>query len=585
MLETLRTDILIIGSGGAGLFAALYAKKANPDLDITIAVKGLVGKSGCTRMVQGGYNVALNSDDSIERHFMDTIVGGKWLPHQDLAWALVNGAVKRIHELENEYGCYFDRNSDGSLHQKAFAGQSFDRTVHKGDLTGIEIINRLAEQVWAQDINQLEEHRAVAFIPAKDGSGIAGVLLIDMRTGTFRFVQAKTILLGAGGGPSMYRYHTPSGDKSCDGMAMALRCGLKLRDMEMVQFHPTGILAGNDTRMTGTILEEGLRGSGGYLLNGAGERFMFNYHPHGERATRDIVSRAMYQEVRAGRGTPGGGIHIRMAHLGPEKVAKQFKGMVKRCADCGFDLAGGNVEVLPTAHYMMGGIVFETDCRTALEGLFVAGEDSGGVHGANRLGGNGVANSTVFGGVAGEEMAKAIAKGADWREPDASVIEHGVGHCLKPFAQKSGDLNPIRETLLDLMWEKAGIIRDKQLLDECLTELIALGEKLSATGLVDSTRGFNLTWHDWLNLESQILVSKTIVLAALAREDSRGAHYSTDHPETGELETTRFTTIEMDDAGALKTGSQQVKFTIVKPGESLIEGEAGAPPTSFEEAK
>ncbi len=207
------------------------------------------------------------------------------------------------------------------------------------------------------------------------------------------------------------------------------------------------------------------------------------------------------------------------------------------------------------------------------------------MHGANRLGGNGVANSTVFGGVAGEEMAKAIAKGADWREPDASVIEHGVGHCLKPFAQKSGDLNSIRETLLDLMWEKAGIIRDKQLLDECLTELIALGEKLSATGLVDSTRGFNLTWHDWLNLESQILVSKTIVLAALAREDSRGAHYRTDHPETGELETTRFTTIEMDDAGALKTGSQQVKFTIVKPGESLIEGEAGAPPTSFEEAK
>ncbi len=196
MIETLRTDILIIGSGGAGLFAALFAKKANSDLDITIAVKGLVGKSGCTRMVQGGYNVALNSDDSIERHFMDTIVGGKWLPHQDLAWALVNGAVKRIHELENEYGCYFDRNTDGTLHQKAFAGQSFDRTVHKGDLTGIEIINRLSEQVWAQDITRLEEHRAVAFIPAKDGEGIAGVLLINMRSGDFRFVQAKTVLLG-----------------------------------------------------------------------------------------------------------------------------------------------------------------------------------------------------------------------------------------------------------------------------------------------------------------------------------------------------------------------------------------------------
>jgi fumarate reductase flavoprotein subunit len=578
MIETLRTDILIIGSGGAGLFAALYARKANPDLDITIAVKGLVGKSGCTRMVQGGYNVALNSDDSIERHFMDTIVGGKWLPHQDLAWALVNGAVKRIHELENEYGCYFDRNSDGTLHQKAFAGQSFDRTVHKGDLTGIEIINRLSEQVWAQDIRRLEEHRAVAFIPTKDGSAIAGVLLINMRSGDFRFVQAKTVLLGAGGGPTMYRYHTPSGDKSCDGMAMGLHAGLKLRDMEMVQFHPTGILAGNDTRMTGTILEEGLRGSGGYLLNGKHERFMFNYHAHGERATRDIVSRAVIEEVRAGRGTPGGGIYISMAHLGPEKVAKQFKGMVKRCADCGFDLAGGEVEVLPTAHYMMGGIEFSPDCTTALEGLYVAGEDSGGVHGANRLGGNGVANSTVFGGVAGEAMADAVAKGADWRDPDAAVIEREVGRCLKPFAGKPGDLNAIREQLLDLMWDKAGIIRDKSLLDDCIRELDALGEEHALSGLADSTRTFNLTWHDWLNLESQILVSKTIVRAALAREDSRGAHYRSDFPESGELETTRYTTIAMEGGDKLKTGSGQVEFTIVRPGESLIEGEAGAPP-------
>src|SRR5262249_30170158 len=194
-LNRLDTDILILGAGGAGLFAALHAKKAKPDLDVTIAVKGLLGKCGCTRMVQGGYNVALAREDSIERHFMDTIEGGKWLPDQDLAWKLVVLAVERIKELENELGCFFDRNADGTIHQKAFAGQTFDRTVHKGDLPGIEIINRLAEQVWARDIGRLEEHRAVELIKSSSGDSIAGVLFIDMRTGEYRFVRAKAVLL------------------------------------------------------------------------------------------------------------------------------------------------------------------------------------------------------------------------------------------------------------------------------------------------------------------------------------------------------------------------------------------------------
>ena len=242
-------------------------------------------------------------------------------------------------------------------------------------------------------------------LPSSDGATLAGVLMVDMRSGEFRVVQAKTVLMATGGGPTMYRYHTPSGDKSMDGLAMALQLGLGLRDMEMVQFHPTGLLAGRDTRMTGTVLEEGLRGAGGYLLDGDGERFMQNYDADAERATRDIVSRAIYAEMRAGRTTPNGGVYIAMSHLGPEQVAQKFPGMVKRCADCGFDLAGGRVEVVPTAHYLMGGVVVTPDTRTGLEGLFVAGEDAGGAHGANRLGGNGVANSTVFGGIAGDEMA------------------------------------------------------------------------------------------------------------------------------------------------------------------------------------
>ena len=222
MIRRLETDILVLGSGGAGLFAALHAHQADPRLSITLAVKGLLGKCGCTRMVQGGYNVALAPGDSIERHFMDTIEGGQWLPDQDLAWTLVSTAVERIRELENELGCFFDRNPDGSIHQKAFAGQTFDRTVHKGDLTGIEIVNRLAEQVWSRGIARLEEHRAVELIRTRDGQGIAGVLMIDMRSGEFAFVRAKAVLLATGGGPTMYRFHTPSGDKSCDGLAMAL---------------------------------------------------------------------------------------------------------------------------------------------------------------------------------------------------------------------------------------------------------------------------------------------------------------------------------------------------------------------------
>src|ERR1700740_3290295 len=263
------TDILILGSGGAGLFRALHAHQAAPERSITVAVKGLLGKCGCTRMVQGGYNVALAMGDSVERHFMDTIEGGKWLPDQDLAWQLVTLAVERIRELENELGCFFDRNPDGSIHQKAFAGQTFDRTVHKGDLTGIEIMNRLAEQVWARDIARLDEHRAVELIRSATGDAIARALLIDVRSGAFVLVRARAVLLATGGGPTMYRYHTPSGDKSCDGIAMALRAGLTLRDMEMVQFHPTRLVAGPGPRMTGTVLEEGLRGAGGHLLNGA----------------------------------------------------------------------------------------------------------------------------------------------------------------------------------------------------------------------------------------------------------------------------------------------------------------------------
>jgi fumarate reductase flavoprotein subunit len=573
-IERLRTDILILGSGGAGLFAALHTNAADPTLNITIATKGLLGKCGCTRMVQGGYNVAVHRGDSVERHFMDTIEGGKWLPDQDLAWTLVTKAVERITELENEIGCFFDRNPDGTLHGKAFAGQTFDRTVHKGDLTGIEIINRLMEQVRARPgICRLEEHRAVALVPAKDGASIAGALLIDIRTGMFRFVEAQAVLLATGGGPTMYRYHTPSGDKSMDGLAMALRLGLPLRDMEMVQFHPTGLFAGPDTRMTGTVLEEGLRGAGGHLLDGAMQRFMAGYDPAGERATRDVVSRAMYAEMRAGRTTPNGGLYIKMGHLGPANVRKQFKGMVERCEDCGFDLAGGLVEVVPTAHYFMGGVMCRTDTSTELPGLFVAGEDASGMHGANRLGGNGVANSTVYGGIAGDTMPRWIKANAGHRTPDEELLQAEARGALEPFRGKPGDLNRLREQLLDTMWEDVGVIRVRAGLDRALVKLEAIEGELLATGLADAGREFNLTWHDWLNLRSLVETSRIIALAARRRENSRGAHFREDFPEPGDLARSTFT-VARQRAGKIEITDEPVRFTIVRPGETLLKDTA-----------
>jgi len=573
-IERHDTDILILGTGGAGMFAALHAQQTAPaGTKITIAVKGLIGKCGCTRMVQGGYNVALGGGDTVERHFMDTINGGKWLPDQDMAWKLCEQAVVRIRELENEVGCFFDRNPDGSLHQKAFAGQTADRTVHKGDLTGIEIINRLMEQILSRPVEKLQEHRAIGLIPTRDGTALAGVLFIDMRSGKFRFVRAKTVLMGTGGGPTMYKYHTPSGDKTMDGLAMALRVGLPLRDMEMVQFHPTGLLAGDHTKMTGTVLEEGLRGAGGQLLNGAKNRFMFDYDALGERATRDVVSRGIYAEMRKSNTSENGGVYISMAHLGPDNVRKKFNGMVKRCADSGFDLAGGLVEVVPTAHYFMGGVVVDEHTRTAMEGLYVAGEDAGGAHGANRLGGNGVANSTVYGGVAGEVMGMDIRKMGGHRDPDEIVLNAEIERAQVPFANKPANIQTLRHTLQDAMWEDVGVMRSEAGMMRGIKRIAEISDELMTIGVDSGNLAFNLTWHDWLNMRSLCDVSDVIARAGLARENSRGAHFREDFTQPGKMENSYFTVARKngDKVGVTRA---PVQFTIVRPGETILpEGE------------
>lgn len=569
-IERHDTDILILGTGGAGLFAALHAQQSAPEgTKITVAVKGLIGKCGCTRMVQGGYNVALGGGDTVERHFMDTINGGKWLPNQDMAWRLCEQAVVRIRELENEVGCFFDRNPDGTLHQKAFAGQTADRTVHKGDLTGIEIINRLMEKVLASGVEKLQEHRAVGLIPTRDGGALAGVLMIDMRTGKFRLVRAKTVLMATGGGPTMYRYHTPSGDKTMDGLAMALRAGLSLRDMEMVQFHPTGLLAGEHTRMTGTVLEEGLRGAGGQLISHSGQRFMFDYDAKGERATRDVVSRGIYAEMRKNNNPEQEGVFISMSHLGPENVRKKFKGMVKRCADSGFDLAGGMVEVVPTAHYFMGGVVVDVDTRTAMEGLYVAGEDAGGAHGSNRLGGNGVANSTVYGGIAGETMGADIRNMPVLRDPDETILAAELERAIYPLTRKPGPVLPLRKQLQDLMWEDVGVMRTESGMKHGLEGIASVSDALMDVGVAGDNLAFNLTWHDWLNMRSLCDVSEVVAKAGITRENSRGAHFREDFPDSGRMEDSDFTVARMND-GEVELSREPVEFTIVRPGQTVL---------------
>jgi fumarate reductase flavoprotein subunit len=258
-----------------------------------------------------------------------------------------------------------------------------------------------------------------------------------------------------------------------------------------------------------------------------------------------------------------------MSHLGPESVRKQFKGMVERCEDCGFDLAGGLVEVVPTAHYFMGGVECRVDTSTEVPGLFVAGEDASGMHGANRLGGNGVANSTVFGGIAGDTMPNWIAANPGHRAADEAVLDAEVSRALAPFRAKGGDQNSLRERLLDTMWNDVGVLRDRAGLDRALIALDEIETELLATGVPDGDRAFNLTWHDWLNLRSLTETSRVIALAARRRENSRGAHFREDFPEPGDLARSTYTVARQAD-GRIGVTDHPVLFTIVQPGNSLL---------------
>ena len=525
------TDILILGTGGAGLMAALHAFWRDPALDLTLVSKGGLGKSGCTRMVQGGYNVVLDPKDSIQAHFEDTVRGGAFLNDQDLALTLVEDAPRIVRELENRIGCLFDRAPDGRIHQKAFAGQSFDRTVHVGDLTGIEIMARLRDQVFAAGIRCLEHTRGLELLTSSHGQRVIGAVLLDIQSGDFITVQSKAVILCTGAGPLMYQRSACAQEKAMDGVAMGYRAGARLMDMEMVQFHPTGMVVPG-SRLNGALLEEGLRGAGAHLFNGRGERYMERYDPEQkERSTRDRVSRASYLEVMAGRGTANGGVWIDVSHLGAEFVEKNFTGMRDRCLRIGFDLAREKVEVSPTAHFNMGGIRINRDGFTNLEGLFAAGEDASGVHGANRLGGNGVAESTVYGARVGDVVAGWV-KTTRHDEPHPEQIASAQQSANAFLARANGE-SPwvLRDELGLMMWERVGIVRHADSLKLALNEIRNLKQRLETVSTPGGRR-FNLTWQQALDLRNMLTASELITRSALLREDSRGAHYREDFPNT-----------------------------------------------------
>ncbi|MBI4233581.1 MAG: FAD-binding protein [Chloroflexi bacterium] len=563
MYDELAVDLLILGGGGAGLMAALHAWEKNPRLRIAIAAKGLLGQSGCTRMVQGGYNAVLDPRDSLDLHLQDTIKGGGFINNQELAWALVSDAPGLIRELERR-GCFFDRTPDGNVYQKPFAGQSFDRTVHRGDLTGIEIMTRLKDNLFATDIILLDEHRGLELFTDGDGT-VTGALLLDVRTGRFLAVSAKATLVATGGGARMYRIAAPSLEKAGDGMAMCYRAGCVMQDMEMYQFHPTGLIAGNSI-LTGSVLEEGLRGAGGRLTNALGERFMARYDPERmERSTRDVVARAGYMEIQAGRGTPDGAVLLDVSHLGAEYVERAFPGMVERCREIGFDLAREPVKVSPSAHFHMGGARIDVWCHTNLEGLFVAGEDAAGVHGANRLGGNGVAESTVFGARAGDAMAEFVTRRPQPAVRDAQA-EDAIVEALQPIGQSGReDIHAIRKEIERLMWDKVGLVRHGGDIQDALAALESLAERAGRASVLPLPE-YNLAWQEWLNVRSILTVAKLTALSALTRTESRGSHYRSDYPQRNDREWLCNVTLQRSEGDAPRVWTEPVKFTRLQPG-------------------
>ena len=525
-IKNISTDVLIIGSGGAGSRAAIEVDNAG--LKSIIVSKGLSFRSGCTGMAEGGYNAVFKTvekDDSIEAHIHDTLKGGSYLNDERLVKILVNESPKRLIDLEN-YGALFDRQESGEIDQRPFGGQSFRRTCYQGDRTGAELLNALKEEIIKRDIECIEEVMITSLV-TKD-SQVIGATGLNLKDSSLIYFKAKAVILASGGAGQLYPVTSNTFQKNGDGYAIAYRAGANLVDMEQVQFHPTGMVAPESKK--GVLVTEAVRAEGGKLINKEGERFMSKYAPEKmELATRDVVARSIYQEIIEGRGTENGGVYLDISHLDDDYIEEKLETMVLQFENVGVDIKHGPIEVAPTAHHFMGGLKINEDGSSSLKNLFGAGEVCGGVHGANRLGGNALADTQVFGKIAGESASK-VAKNNELKTNDemvqkeASRIENLI---------KKGSIKPqeFKNNIKNLMWEKVAIVREEKTLNEALKQFQEMQKDLEKLDVKD-TKQYNTDLVTALEVINMVEICILTVKSAILRRESRGAHFRSDFPES-----------------------------------------------------
>ncbi|MDI9633429.1 MAG: fumarate reductase subunit A [Methanolinea sp.] len=519
--EILDCHVLVIGSGGAGVRAAIEASGYGETILVS---KTIAGKGGCTPMAEGGYNAVLREVDSCETHYEDTMRGGAYLNDPELVRILVEEAPARIRDLL-AWGAVFDVTDCCEVAQRPFGGQSFPRTCYAGDRTGHEMMMTLLERLASTDV--AVENEVAALDLVRDGDRVAGAVCLDEH-GELVAIRADATVLATGGGTQVYDISTNSASGTGDGFAMGYRAGAELIDMEMVQFHPTGAVYPYDAR--GRLITEAVRGEGGILKNALGERFMARYDPEKmELSTRDVVARAIATEILEGRGTPRGGVYLDVTHLPRRQIEEKLPVMLEQFLKFGVDIREEPMEVAPTAHHVMGGLRIAPDAGTTLPGLYACGEVTGGVHGANRLGGNALADTQVFGKRAGESAGKSPRR--DIRVPTEAIA--AVEEKLHAFYE--GEVLPatVVRSLKAAMWEGAGIFRTEKGLQQALGVI----EHLSSLRLLAKSPG-NLA-ECW-TARNMLLSATLIVRGALLRKESRGAHVRRDIVQTWDARTSPY---------------------------------------------